>query len=329
MIDGGNTMRALALLSGGLDSVLAAAMLTDSGVRVESVRFDTGFGREDYIAAVGAEVRTVDVAEEYFERVVVAPRYGYGAAMNPCIDCRIFMLRRADEIARSRGIDLLITGEVIGQDAFAQCRSALVKIESEARLEGRLLRPLCALHMDETEIESRGGIDRMKLGRLHGRSRKGQYEMAERLGIESFPTPSGGCCWLARADFGRRLRDLLSHRGGARPRAGDVELLKRGRHFRVAWNLKVILGRDEDESIWLAARAAGGWSCQVADGRGSFGLIETVGEAAPLELAAGLAARYSSRRDSRMVEVVLRRGVESRTIEIPPAPADLLEKWRI
>jgi hypothetical protein len=324
------TMRALGLLSGGLDSTLAARMLIGLGIEVEGVRFDTGFCREDYLAAdTGVEVQTVDISREYFESVVLKPKYGYGAAMNPCVDCRIFMLRRADEIARSRGIKLLLTGEVIGQRAMAQSRSALLSIEREAGVEGRLLRPLCALHMPESLFEMNGEVNRLKLGKIHGRSRRAQYDMAAELGIGSFPTPSGGCCWLARADFGRRLRDHLAHRDAKALEPGEIELLKRGRHFRVAWNLKVILGRNEEESRWLAARSGDRWSCQVADGRGSFGLMEIGGGTAPFEHAASLAARYSSHRGSEKVRVVLRRGNDGRSAETAPAAADMVEKWRI
>ncbi len=323
-------MRALGLLSGGLDSTLAARMLSAMGVRVECVHFDTGFCREDYLAAKpGLEVHSVDVSKEYFQAVVLSPRFGCGAAMNPCLDCRIFMLRRADEIARSRGIELLFTGEIIGQNALTQSRSALLKIEGEAGLQGRLLRPLSALHLQATEAERRGDVDRTVLGRLEGHSRRAQLDMAAELGIERFPTPSGGCCWLARAEFGRRLRDHLAHGGDEVPGAEDIELLKRGRHFRIAWNLKVILGRNEAESSWLAARAGDRWSCQVADGRGSFGILQVGDGAAPFEHAAALAARYSSHRESSTVSVVLRRGQEARTVETAPAPAGAAEKWRI
>lgn len=323
-------MRALGLLSGGLDSTLAAAMLTGMGIEIECIRFETGFCREDYLSpGDGPDPEVVDIAGEYLDHVVVAPSHGYGAAMNPCVDCRIFMLRRADEIARGRGIELLFTGEVIGQDALTQSRSALLKIESAAGVESRLLRPLCAHHLTPTDCERRGEIDRMKLGSLEGRSRRAQYGMAAQLGIERFPTPSGGCCWLARADFGRRLRDHLSHRRDEILGADDVELLKRGRHFRVAWNLKVILGRNEEESRWLAARTCDGWSCQVEDGRGSFGLLVVGGGSAPFERAAALAARYSGHRGANRVKVVLRRGEDRRTVETAPAPADAVERWRI
>jgi tRNA U34 2-thiouridine synthase MnmA/TrmU len=324
------TMRALGLLSGGLDSALAARILGDMGVQVECVRFETGFCREDYSGPVaGLDPEVVDVAEEYFERVVVEPKYGYGASMNPCIDCRIFMLRRADDIARSRGIELLFSGEIIGQSALTQSRAALLRTEREAGVTGQLLRPLCALHLDATASELRGEIDRSRLGRMQGRSRRAQYAMAVGLGIESYPTPSGGCCWLARADFGRRLRDQLSHRRGGALRVDDIELLKRGRHFRLAWNLKAILGRNEEESRWLADRAGGRWSCQVADGRGSFGLLEVTGEDAPFERAAALAARYSGHRASNRVEILLQLGGDAKRIAASPATAEAVEKWRI
>jgi hypothetical protein len=178
-------------------------------------------------------------------------------------------------------------------------------------------------------VERRGVIDRALLERIHGRSRRVQLELAHRIGISDFPTPSGGCCRLADRGFARRLRDLLTHGADRDPRRGEIEELTRGRHFRLAWNLKVMVGRDEAESRWLRARAGERWICQVAGGRGAFGVL--VGEPSEegIRNAATLLARYSRSGKFGETEVVLRRGDLVRSVLVPPASDPDVERWRI
>lgn len=328
--------KALGLISGGLDSTLAARILTEQGIEVEGVHFSTGFCKVDHRRALGrpedlerpARVRNealragadlavpvdvVDVAEEYLREVVLRPRHGYGSAMNPCIDCRIFMLRKAGELARERGAEIVFTGEVVGQRPMSQHHAALALIEEESGLRGSLLRPLSAAHLPPTEAEKAGRIDRSRLGAAHGRARRVQLELARRFGIEEFPTPSGGCCFLADRNFAARLRDLLAHREPRSIAREDLVLLKVGRHFRLAHDLKAIFGRDEVESRLLRREARGRSVCQVVDGRGSLGLVE--GEPGPREMRelAALAVRYSSHRAAAEVPVRIgREGQEQR-----------------
>jgi tRNA-specific 2-thiouridylase len=323
-------LRALGLLSGGLDSGVAAAMLVRLGLRVESVHFRTGFGRQAYESSIeGSADHVLDISEEFFRQVLLEPRFGYGSAMNPCIDCRIFMLRRASMLARELKIDLLFTGEVVGQRSMGQSRAALERTEREAGVEGRLLRPLCAALMPPTIAERQGLVDRAALGSIHGSSRKMQFALARRLGLEHYPTPAAGCCRLADRSFASRLRDELAHRKSGIIPQEDLALLERGRHFRLSWDLKVVLGRDLEESNWLAERAQGRWSLQVADGRGSFGILVGSGDARSRQAAAALAARYSRHRGSGLVEVLLRREGDDQRLEVPPATAEQVDSWRI
>jgi len=323
-------VRALGLLSGGLDSRVAAAMLVRLGLRVESVHFKTGFGRAEYErAAKGTVDHDVDVIEEFFHKVLLKPRFGYGSAMNPCIDCRIFMLRKAARLAKQRSLDFLFTGEVIGQRSMGQSRSSLQRIEREAGLEGRLLRPLCAALMPQTAAERQGLVDRGALGRIHGSSRKRQFALARKLGLKDYPTPAAGCCRLADRAFAHRLRDELAHRKNQFIPQDELELLARGRHFRLSWDLKAILGRDLEESSWLAERAQGRWSLQVADGRGSFGILVGEGDPSSRRSAAALAARYSSQRRSALVAVLLRREGDDSRLEVRPATDEQVEAWRL
>jgi tRNA U34 2-thiouridine synthase MnmA/TrmU len=328
---------ALCLFGGGLDSRLAAGLITAQGVRVSCAHFETGFVKDERRAIVqsaleqgsGMALQVVDAARDYLDEVVLEPRFGYGAAMNPCIDCRIFMLRRAAEIADRMGCDFLVTGEVVGQRSMEQSRSALLRIEQEAGVEDRVLRPLSARLLPETEMEQRGSIDRGRLGKLQGRTRRGQLELARELGLPAEPTPSGGCCWLADRNFARRLRDELAHREGDRPDAEAVELLKRGRHFRLTWKVKVVIGRNEAESAWLAERAADRWVCQVADGRGALGIVVGDPDQAILADVAALAARYCRRREAAEVEVSLRRAADRTYLTVAPATPEQVERYRI
>jgi len=266
-----------------------------------------------------APVEIVDVAEEFLREVVLRPRHGYGSAMNPCVDCRIFMLKKAGEMARERGAEVVFTGEVVGQRPMSQYRAALELIEEESGLTGRLLRPLSAQHLPPTDAEQKGRINRSRLGRIHGRSRRDQLAMAERFEIAVFPAPSGGCCFLSDPNFARRLRDLVTHRGRDAVGVKDILFLKVGRHFRLGRDLKLILGRDETESRFLEERSAGYWTCLVADRHGALGRVEGSPDRDRMESIASLAARYSARRNDPTVEVVLRKENEEIRLWVPPA----------
>jgi tRNA U34 2-thiouridine synthase MnmA/TrmU len=266
-----------------------------------------------------APVEIVDVAEEFLREVVLRPRHGYGSAMNPCVDCRIFMLKKAREMARERGAEVVFTGEVVGQRPMSQYRAALGLIEEESGLTGRLLRPLSAQHLPPTDAEREGRIDRSRLERIHGRSRRDQLAMAERFEIAEFPAPSGGCCYLADPNFARRLRDLVTHRGRDAVGVEDILFLKVGRHFRLGRDLKLILGRDEAESRFLEERSAGHWTCLVADRHGALGRVEGRLDRDGMEWIASLAARYSARRHDPTVEVVLRKENEEIRLWVLPA----------
>jgi hypothetical protein len=345
--------RALGLLSGGLDSTLAARLLLEQGVEVRAVHFSTGFCMVDHrrllgrpsdraeparvrnqalraAGYLGVPVEIVDVASEFLREVVLAPKHGYGTAMNPCIDCRVFMLRKAGEIARERGFDVVFTGEVVGQRPMSQTRSTLELIERESGTDDMLLRPLCARHMPPTRAEREGRIDRERLGTVHGRSRKEQLRMAGEMGITGYPTPGGGCCFLADRNFARRLRDLVSHGAVESLEPGEVLLLKVGRHFRLGYDVKAVFGRDESESTFLK-RFAGSrlWTCHVADGRGSFGVVQGEPSRDRARQLAALAARYSRHREREQVQVRLARGGKDRLLDVPPAPEELLRKWLI
>jgi len=324
----------MVLISGGLDSLLARELALRRGSCVRAVHFDTGFVHPARRARIerlrqrcgDQALRTVDVSREFLHQVVLQPKYGYGAAMNPCLDCRVFLLRKAWALARAEGVRWLVTGDVLGQRGFDQSRRALDLTEGEAGVAGRVLRPLSAGLL--ARPEGRPELCDPPL-RLHGRSRGAQLALAGRLGLEDYPTPSGGCCKLAQASFARRLRDLLEHQDAQAVGPEDLARLDRGRHFRLAYDLKVVVARDEAECRWLERHAGGDGLARPTDGRGAVGLVEGAPDAEQVRCVAALIARYAGPRDGAETEIELARGGERTVLRAPAAGEPTLARWRI
>jgi len=257
---------AVALLSGGLDSTLAVKMMVEQGIEVTAIHFTSPFcncsphkaGCQNQARKVAAEfgvpIRVIVKGMDYM-RIVEKPPHGYGRGMNPCIDCRIYMLRKVAGMMDEIGASFVITGEVLGQRPMSQHRQAIELIERESGLAGRILRPLSAHHFPPTLPEEEGIVDRGRLLAISGRSRKEQIALAEDLGVRDYPCPAGGCL-LTDPDIAGRLRDLFTHVPGYTHR--DLVILTIGRHFRLNPRLRVILGRSKDENEKLLALAAPG-----------------------------------------------------------------------
>jgi len=243
-------VRALVLFSGGLDSILAVKILERQGIDVTALTFVSYFfgAEQAKKSAKENEISLIikDVSKGHFG-IVKNPYFGYGTGMNPCVDCHLFMLEEGKKIARKEKFDFIATGEVLGQRPMSQNRGALALIEKKAGLEGKILRPLSAKVLPETEIEKAGMIDREKLLGISGRSRKGQMELAKKYGIKNYPTPAGGCI-LTDQEYSRKLRELLEKIKIIKP--SDFELLRIGRHFWVG-NTKIILGRNHEENLQI------------------------------------------------------------------------------
>jgi len=360
MKDDGRSLKAVGLMSGGLDSTLAARVLKEQGVEVIGLHFNTGFCTVDHRRAIArkdedprrlrnpalqagaeaqVEVRVVDVADEYIE-MVKHPRHGYGAAANPCIDCRIFMLNKAREVADQEGADVIFTGEVLGQRPMSQHRNALDLIEKETGLAGRLLRPLSAQHLRPTDAEREGRLDRERLLSIKGRSRREQERLADEMEIDEYPQPSGGCCFLADRNFGRRFHDLVREEDATGRKVGrdEIMLLKVGRHFRLSATLKAIVGRDEAENAFLDRFRAGRWRLQALEHLGPMTLVQApAGEEDGLKAAAAITARYCDGHGQPWVKVratLFDASLEpeeaaDRVLEVEPAPESDLAAWRV
>ena len=259
-----NARKVVALMSGGLDSNLAVRIIHDMGIEIVGVHFTGPFcmcnrgagGCIHYARKIADELgirfSTSALGSEYLE-MVVHPRHGRGSGMNPCLDCRILMLRKAREMMANEGASFVMTGEVLGQRPMSQLRDKLRIIERESGLEGLILRPLCAQHMSPTIPEQEGWVDRDALLGMRGRGRRPQMDLAEKLQIGDYPCPAGGCL-LTDKHFAARLREHIDRAGGLK--MSDLPLLKLGRHFRLPSGAKLVVGRDEEENGRIERLAA-------------------------------------------------------------------------
>jgi tRNA-specific 2-thiouridylase len=336
----------IGLLSGGLDSALAALVVRDAGVQVTCLHFFTGFcvtghnsrvGRKNrpianhalqVAADIGIDVELVDISDEYLS-LVMRPKYGYGANMNPCVDCRIFMLRQAKAYMEKVGADFVFTGEVVGQRRMTQTHAMCRLIAREAGLKDRLLRPLSAKFLDPTDVERTGLVDREKLCRIHGRGRKRQLELAAQYGITGYMQPAGGCCFLTDESYSHKLRDLLRAQGGDRLSMDDVYLLGVGRHFRLSPRLKVIVGRNEAENNFLNQYASDHVSARAMAFNGPAVIVMGEPDQSSYATIASLAARYCDGKQGTNVAVEFQRSGERWSVEAAPAEEALLESLRI
>ena len=323
-------MKAVALLSGGLDSTLAVKVVMEQGIEVEAVHFVSvvatctaqgGRGLASGKAAkdLGIPLRVFNVSKDFLA-LVKDPKHGYGSNMNPCIDCRIFMLERGKAYMKSSGASFIITGEVLGQRPMSQRRDAMNLTEKKAGLGGLILRPLSAKFLPPTIPEKEGWVDREKLLGIHGRSRKEQMRLAAQLGIREYPTPAGGCL-LTDPGFARRLRDLMDHRPGFS--VNDIHLLKIGRHFRFSPATKMIVGRNEEENRKICTFAKSeDILLKLTSFPGPVSLLRGEANEAEVEKAAAITVRYSKAKGLGKVEVSWRTcsedSIQSLMVSSPP-----------
>ncbi|MGG7048959.1 MULTISPECIES: argininosuccinate synthase domain-containing protein [unclassified Campylobacter] len=254
-------MKALALFSGGLDSMIAIKLLTDQGIKVTALHIDTGFGAEAEKFATlekranlaGADFKVVDIRSAYLQDVLFSPKYGYGKQFNPCVDCHGYMFKVALNMLKSEGASFIVTGEVLGQRPMSQRREAMKQVRNLADDEDELiLRPMCAKLFEPTKPEREGWVDRQKLLDISGRDRKPQLALAAKFGWgeNDFATPGGGCL-LTIESFAVKIKEYLKFDDNMRDI--DVTWLKLGRHLRLKNGAKLIIGRDESDNNALLA----------------------------------------------------------------------------
>jgi len=317
----------LGLFSGGLDSMLAVAVLREQGIEVTGVVFVTPFfgsGRARESAAhLGIPLLEQDLTEAYYP-LLTNPPHGFGSRHNPCIDCHILMLRQAGALMEARNLDFLFTGEVLGQRPMSQRRDTLTLVARQSGYEDLILRPLSARLLPPTRPELLGWVDRDKLLDLRGRGRKRQMELAARFGITAYPAPAGGCL-LTDPGYAARLKELLSHCG--RPARRDLELLKWGRHFRLPGGAKAVVGRTQMENEALGRLLApGDLVLRVQGVPGPLVLVPN-GAVEAAQDAALLAAAYSDAPEGREVTIIVRREGKILYLKTVAAPKDRFTAW--
>ena len=335
--------KAVALLSGGLDSMLAVRVILEQGIPVTAIRYITHFGCDPVSAgscghdveplvelwgSLGLTVKMSHLGQDYID-MVKAPKHGRGRNMNPCVDCRIMMLDRSSDFLERHGAGFLITGEVLNQRPMSQTFYRFKEIDRELGLEGRVVRPLSAKLLPQTLPELEGVVDRSRLLDISGRSRLRQYELAKLYGIDKIPQPSGGCL-LTDPGYSDRLRDLWANDpdGGAR----DLNLLRVGRHFRVSPKCKIIVGRNERENTMIESFASPeDVLVRARDFVGPVTVLRGAHDEEALVKAARLTARYSDAPDGQELVAVCAgtKLGEVRILEVSPADDESFRPMRV
>jgi tRNA-specific 2-thiouridylase len=340
--------KALALISGGLDSLLATRVIQEQGIHVEGVNFFTGFCVEGHTHAIrqkdkdkpkrnnalwsaerlGIKLHIVDIVEEYKD-VVFNPKHGYGSNLNPCLDCKIFMVKKAHEWIEKNDFDFVITGEVIGQRPKSQRKATMPVIQEESGIHDRLLRPLCAKNLPETLPEREGWVNRSQLYDFHGRSRKPQMALAQKFGFEDYAQPAGGCCFLTDEQYSVKLSDMWQSRGENRYELDDIMLLKVGRHVRPKPNFKLIIAREAGETKFMRGYRKQYPSLVITSHGGPWTLIDGELSEDDLMLSAQIAARYSQGRDAEQVDFdYINTNGDVRQLSVKPMhPDDIDKAW--
>lgn len=305
--------KAVALLSGGLDSTLAVKLMIEQGIEVHALNFTSAFctcnagakkkGDAEAASGGGCKSQALRVASDFgipvkvmikgldYIEVVRNPKHGYGKGINPCVDCRIYMFKAAKKYMEEIGASFIITGEVLGQRPMSQRRDTFPVIEADSGLEGLILRPLSAKNLEPTIPEKTGLVDREKLLDMTGRQRRPLMDLADSLDIEDYPCPSGGCL-LTDKIFSKKVRDLLDNK--AEVTTPDLQRLKHGRHFRYH-GIKIIVGRnDADNEKLKGFIQKGDTLIEPENFPGPLALICGEVKDNVLEFTASLIIRYAS-----------------------------------
>ena len=342
--------KAISLISGGLDSMLATKAIMEQGVHVEGINFFTGFCVEGHTHAIrkkdkekpkrnnalwvaeqlGIKLHIVDVIEPYKD-VLLNPKHGYGANMNPCLDCKCFMVGQALQWIKENDFDFIITGEVVGQRPKSQRAETMPIVQEESGAGDLLVRPLCAKKLPPTLPEREGWIDREKMFEFSGRTRKPQMALAEQYNFKDYATPAGGCCFLTDETYSRKLVDMWQARSDREYDLDDIMLLKVGRHIRPRPHFKMIVGREEGENKYLEGYKKQFTYLRSTSHTGPLVLIDGKVNDDDLELAARLTARFGRGKtaDEVTIEATFTDGnVKELQVE-PLPPSQLKQEWYV
>lgn len=342
--------KAVALVSGGLDSLLAVRVMQEQGIHVEGINFFTGFCVEGHTHAIrkkdqakpkrnnalwcaeqlGIKLHIIDIVEDY-KQVVFNPKHGYGANLNPCLDCKIFMVGKAREWMEANDFDFIITGEVVGQRPMSQRKDTLPVVQKESGIEDLLVRPLCAKNLPETLPEREGWISREGMHDFSGRGRKPQMALAKQFDFEDYAQPAGGCCFLTDKQYSVKLADLWQTRGEKQYEMDDIMLLKVGRHIRLSENIKLIVAREEGEGNFLRGYRKLYPSLKTTSHGGPLALIDGNFSDEELQLAARIVARYSQGKqaDAVVLDYQDLNGEITEMTVAPLSPTEFNDDWML
>jgi hypothetical protein len=310
---------AIALFSGGLDSILSCRLIMAQGIKVRAVRFVTPFfgyellAREkDYArevaATYGIDVQLRDISDKYL-RMLGNPAHGYGKNFNPCVDCKIMIASEARMMMEELGASFILSGEVLGQRPMSQRRDTLRVVERDSGCDDLLLRPLCALNMQETKPERKGLVVRDKLRGFTGRSRQPQIELAAEFGISDYPTPAGGCV-LTDPGKSARIRSYYDRR--KKVTTPDIRLLLVGRQFLLPGGGWLVLGRNEIENGSVSSlQQPGDLLLSFLDWPGPEAILRGGDDVQDPVIAAGILKRYSKKGEGQAGAVVVYRDTVS------------------
>ncbi len=326
-------IKTVCLFSGGLDSVLAAKIVQNENIDVFALMIRTPFYERNKSAKISAEesaknlnipLKVISADKEYLQ-IIRNPRHGHGRGANPCIDCRLYMLKKAKKYAKQIRAKFIFTGEVLGQRPMTQHMRALKIIEKEAALENKVLRPLSAGCLPKTEPENKGWIKREKLLSITGRSRKLQMSLAKKFKIDDFQSPGGGCL-LTCKEFANKVSDLFRHK--SRITEKDIDLLKTGRHFRSRRN-KIIVGIDEPGNKQLLnLKNKTDYIFEVPNCGSPTTILQGKKTRDAIKTAASLTARYSDAKTPK-VKVKYGKNKPVRYITVAPSTQKQIDKLRV
>lgn len=343
------TIKAVGLISGGLDSTLAARVLLDQGIEVVGLHLYTGLcitehkrrlGTHNakgevpqnpaFAAAdrLGISLEILDISETYLD-VIARPRHGRGSGANPCRDCRIHMFEHAFRFMDEIGAKFVFTGEVLGQRPMSQVRRNRDFIHGHTGRADLILNPLSARLHPPTLPEREGWVDRERLLAIEGRSRKPQIALARELGIEEYEAPAGGCCFLTDEAYSRKFLDMLKFDPQRRLDMEDIVLLGVGRHFRLNDRLKIVVGRDENENAVLRLHAARHYQYEATSMAGPLTVALGVPDAESDMRIASIVARYAAGESSAEVEIRKRIGESAQLLHARPARMQDFEAMRL
>jgi tRNA-specific 2-thiouridylase len=331
----GNTIKVVSLFSGGLDSILSVKLIQSQKIEVIAFHFvlpfcDSKQEKQNKAVAtareLGIEIEIFQSGKDYIE-MLRNPKHGYGRNMNPCIDCKIFMLKKAKLFMKKNGASFLFSGEVVGQRPMSQRKNSMNLIEKKSGVEGLLVRPLSARLLEPTIPEKKGWIDRNKLLGLEGRGRKYQIELAREFGIKKYPSPAGGCC-LTDPQFSARLKDAFAHKEETIP---ELRLLQVGRQLRLKSGAKLIVGRNEKENQ-IIENLAGDDDLLIegADFASPLVLLKNSKNPEDIEIASSICVRYSKKKESKSAKVIVRTKAEKISEkEVSPLEREIVESLLI